>query len=237
MQQTKTQHLSRDSTSRPETSVALREHPREGRESDAHDPQVIDLVTRARDGERSAWDALIDRYSPLIWSICHRWQLDRTDAEDVGQAVWTHLVEHVDNLRDPAALPGWLATTTQRECYRVLHSRRRPADGQLADAENVPDERAARAEDELLTAERHAAFREAFTDLPASCQRLIALLIADPPMSYAEISTRLGICAGSIGPNRGRCLDRLRRHPAIAALIDAEAPSRDEPPPQLGGET
>lgn len=189
-----------------------------------NDPQVIDLVTRARCGDRSAWDQLVDRYSPLIWSICHRWQLDRTDAEDVGQAVWLRLVEQLDNLRDPAALPGWLATTTQRECSRARRSRGRlAAGGQVPDAENLPDEQAATAEDVLFMAERHAALRAAFTDLPANWQQLLTLLTTEPPTPYAEISVKLGIPVGSIGPNRSRCLDRLRRHPAIAVLIDAEA--------------
>jgi RNA polymerase sigma factor (sigma-70 family) len=202
-----------------------------------NDPQVIDLVTRARNGDRSAWDALVERYSPLIWSICHRWQLDRTDAEDVGQAVWLRLVEGLDHLRDAAALPGWLATTTQRECCRVKRSRYRLAiGGQVQDAGDLPDEQAARAEDELLTAERHDALRAAYMDLPANCQRLVALLVTEPPMPYAEISARLGISVGSIGPNRSRCLDRLRRHPAIAALIDAEA-ANTAGPPQLRGDT
>jgi RNA polymerase sigma factor (sigma-70 family) len=189
-----------------------------------NDPQVIDLVIRARNGDRSAWEALIDRYSPLTWSICRRYQLDRTDAEDVCQAVWLRLVEQLGNLRDPAALPGWIATTTQRECYRAQRARCRLATGrQVPDAENVPDGQTIVAEDELLTAERHAALREAFRDLPPSCQRLLALLIADPPMSYAQISARLGIPIGSIGPSRSRGLERLRRHPALAALISAEA--------------
>ena len=104
----------------------------------------------------------------------------------------------------------------------------RPADGQVSDAENLSGEQTATAEDELLMAERHAALREAFMDLPANCQQLLTLLITDPPTPYAEISARLGIPIGSIGPNRSRCLDRLRRHPAIAALIDAEAPSTVE---------
>jgi RNA polymerase sigma factor (sigma-70 family) len=189
-----------------------------------NDPQVIELVTRAGIGERSAWDELVDRYSPLIWSICHRWQLDRTDAEDVGQAVWLRLVEQLGNIRDPAALPGWLATTTQRECSRIRRSRcRLAAGGQVPDAENLPDEQAATAEDVLFMAERHAALRAAFTDLPANCQQLLTLLTTEPPTSYAEISVKLGIPVGSIGPSRSRCLDRLRRHPAIAALIDADA--------------
>jgi RNA polymerase sigma factor (sigma-70 family) len=200
-----------------------------------NDPQVIDLVTRAGIGERPAWDALVERYSPLIWSICHRYQLDRADAEDVGQAVWLRLVEHVGSLRDPAALPGWLATTTQRECYRIRRARRRPADAQVSDVEDLSDEQTAAADDGLLVAERHAALRAAFMDLPSNYQALVALLITEPPMPYAEISVKLGIPVGSIGPTRSRCLDRLRRHPAVAALIEAETASTGEPPPQLGG--
>jgi RNA polymerase sigma factor (sigma-70 family) len=189
-----------------------------------NDPQVIDLVTRARNGDRSAWDTLVDRYSPLIWSICRRYQLDRTDAQDVGQTVWLRLVEQLDNLREPAALPGWLATTTQRECYRVSRaSCRQFSADQVPDAENLPDEQAAMTEDELLVAERHAALRAAFSDLPPRCQQLLALLIADPPVPCAEISARLGIAIGGIGPSRSRSLERLRRHPAVAALIGAEA--------------
>lgn len=71
-------------------------------------------------------------------------------------------------------------------------------------------------------AERHAALRQALVQLPSCCQRLLALLIEDPPIPYAEISATLGIPVGSIGPTRLRCLDKLRRQPAIAALIDAE---------------
>jgi DNA-directed RNA polymerase specialized sigma24 family protein len=70
--------------------------------------------------------------------------------------------------------------------------------------------------------ERHATLRQALMDLPPHCQQLIALLIEDPPVPYAQISTKLGIPVGSIGPNRARCLSRLRRHPAIAALINAD---------------
>ena len=190
---------------------------------DAHpmrdDPVVIDLVTRARDGDKQAWDALVERYAPLIWSICRG-----TDADDVGQTVWLRLLEQLDKIRDPAALPGWLATTTRRECGRVLRVARRPrALGHALDAGNVPDEQTGAAEHELLLAERNAALREAFMRLPPGCQRLITMLIQDPPVPYAKISAELGIPVGSIGPIRRRCLEKLRRDPAIATLIDAEA--------------
>ena len=132
-------------------------------------------------------------------------------------------MDHMESIRCPAALPGWLVTTTQRECCRVLDASRRPVAVRYAlDAENIVDDRAMMAEERLLAAERHAAIHEAVMDLPKSFQRLISLLIEDPPVPYAEISTRLGIPVGSIGPTRGRCLERLRRHPAIAALIKAD---------------
>ncbi len=188
------------------------------------DQPVTDLVTQARNGDKQAWDALVERYAPLIWSICRQHRLDGADAEDVGQSVWLLLVDHLGNLRDPAALPGWLATTTRRECGRVLRAARGPlTGGHVPDWETLPGEQATTADQELLTAERHAALRQALLELPPGCQPLIALLTADPPVPYAQISARLGIPVGSIGPTRRRCLDKLRRHPAIAALINAEA--------------
>jgi RNA polymerase sigma factor (sigma-70 family) len=187
------------------------------------DPVVIDLVIRAKSGDKQAWEMLVERYAPLIWSICRRYRLEG-DAEDLGQIVWLQLVDKLDRIRDPAALPGWLATTTRRECLRLLGAGRGPvADGYVIDAEAVPDEQARTAEEELLAAERHAALREAFGDLPPCHQRLILLLVEDPPVPYAEISARLGIPVGSIGPTRRRCLDKLRLHPAIAALISTDS--------------
>jgi len=186
------------------------------------DPFVADLVTRARKGDQQAWDVLIERYSPLIWSICRHYRLSRADAEDVGQRTWLQFVNHLGAIRDPAALPGWLTTTTRRECNRVVRAARGPqAAGQLLD-ENIPDKQIRTAEQELLAAERHAALLEAFTCLSPARQQLMALLIEDPPVPYTEISARLGIPVSSIGPTRGRCLDQLRHHPAIAALINDE---------------
>ena len=69
---------------------------------------------------------MVERFAPLIWSIGRRYQLGGADAEDVSQAVWLQLVDHLGGVRDPAALAGWLASTTRRECGRVLRRTRRP---------------------------------------------------------------------------------------------------------------
>jgi RNA polymerase sigma factor (sigma-70 family) len=184
-------------------------------------PLVTDLVARARNGDELAWDALVELYAPLIWSVCRRYRLTRADAEDVAQVVWLYLAGQLGRIRDPAAIPAWLVTTTRRQCVRVRRAALRscPA-GYVLDVEAVPDDKGMTAEQELLVAERHAALREALARLPPGCRQLLTLLIADPPVPYIEISARLGISVGSIGPSRARCLEKLRSDPVIAALID-----------------
>jgi RNA polymerase sigma factor (sigma-70 family) len=193
---------------------------------------VADLVMRARTGDQRAWDAIVERYAPLVWSICRRYRLADADAADAGQAVWLQLVEHIGQIRDPASLPGWLATTTGRECGRIVRAARRTSPpGQVLEVGDIPSEQPALPDDELLQAERHMALHDALAHLPPPCQQLIALLTEDPPLPYAQISARLGIPVGSIGPSRSRCLAKLRRHPVIAALTNAEPASVTSEPP------
>jgi RNA polymerase sigma factor (sigma-70 family) len=186
------------------------------------DPSVVALVARAAEGDLSAWNELIERYAPLVWAICARYRLSSQDTEDVGQNVWLRLVEQLEFLREPAALPGWLATTTQRECLRLLRVARR-----YERFGSVPEELTRRTDDtvideEIIAAERNAALRAAFAELPAQCQELLALFLSDPPRSYAEISAMLQMPIGSIGPQRARCLERLRRTSSLTAFIDGE---------------
>ena len=186
------------------------------------DPTVVALVTRAAENDSAAWEEIVERYAPLVWSICTRFQLSNHDREDVGQSVWLLLVEQLGKLREPAALPGWLATTTHRECLRVVTAARRSErlGTELDDAESFAD--GTLIDEEILMAERNAALRAAFAELPPRCQRLLAMLTSDPPCSYAEISTGLGMPVGSIGPQRARCLERLRRSSVLAGLGEAD---------------
>lgn len=183
---------------------------------------VATLVARAADGDQAAWNEIVERYAPLVWSICTRYRLSSHDVEDVGQSVWLFLVEQLGNLREPAALPGWLATTTQRECMRVL----RVAD-KYARFGPVPDELPLPAdetviEQEIIAAERNAALRVAFGELDPRCQELLSMLMAEPSHSYAQIGTILQVPVGSIGPQRARCLERLRLSRSISAFMDRE---------------
>ena len=72
------------------------------------DPIVIELVRRAAAGQQAAWDELVERYAPLVWSICQKHRLERADIDDVGQSVWLLLVEKIDNLGNPRRCrAGW----------------------------------------------------------------------------------------------------------------------------------
>jgi len=184
------------------------------------DPIVIALVVRATEGEQAAWDEIVERFAPLVWSICRRFRLSDADAHDVGQNVWLRLVEYLPSLREPAALPGWLATTTRRECLRVQRvSWQHEKQLGQPDIDLPADEETTQVDRWLMADERDSALRTAFAQLGQRCQQLLAMLMRDPPEPYAKISTDLSIPVGSIGPSRARCLDQLRGSPTVAALI------------------
>jgi RNA polymerase sigma factor (sigma-70 family) len=188
------------------------------------DPIVIALVGRASDGDQAAWNEIVDRFAPLVWSICRRFRLSDMDAHDVGQNVWLRLVEYLPSLREPAALPGWLATTTRRECLRVqrLTWQNEKQLGQ-PDVDVPADEETTRVDRWLIEHERDSALRTAFAQLGERCRQLLAMLMRDPPEPYAKISADLSIPVGSIGPSRARCLQQLRGNPAVLALIEGPA--------------
>lgn len=186
------------------------------------DPYVVSLVARAAAGDQTAWDEIVERYAPLVWRIGARYRLSADDIADVGQKVWLLFVEKIGSLREPAALPGWLARTTQRECLHVLGETRRHNHAELPPEDQMPtDPDTAMIEEEILLAERNAALRAALAELPHHCRELLSMMICDPPCKYEDISATLGMKMGSIGPLRARCLERLRQSPHLAAILDA----------------
>jgi RNA polymerase sigma factor (sigma-70 family) len=192
------------------------------------DPAVVALVVRAADGDQAAWNEIVERYAPLVWSVCLRYKLGRQEIDDVGQSVWLLLVENIRNLRDPAALPGWLATTVQRECFRVLKDTHRHDHAELPPEDQMPpDPDVAMIEEEILAAERGAALRAALNELPRPCRELLIMLTCDPPCSYAVISATLNMAVGSIGSKRARCLGELRRSRHLAAIAEISEQGRE----------
>lgn len=180
---------------------------------------VTDLVHAAVLGEQQAWDALVERYTPLLLSVLRRYRMTADDLRDVSQTVWLRLIENLAQLREPRALPSWIITTARNESLRVLKAgaRTRPFSSVFEGEAPVPagvDE----LDQDLLLAERRAALLEAFAELGDRERELLTLLVTDPPVPYAEIGERMNMPVGSIGPTRSRILTKLRQCPSIVAL-------------------
>lgn len=167
------------------------------------------MLGAAATGDQAAWDALVRRYTGLLWSIARGYGLSTTDAADTVQMTWLKLVENLGTIADPQRLPAWLATTMRRECLQLI--RRRVREPQAYDwaAAEITDP-APPVDHELLRVERDCALLRAVDLLPERCRRLLRVLMASPPPAYAEVSAALDIPVGSIGPTRQRCLGQLR---------------------------
>jgi len=173
-----------------------------------------ELVARAIEGDRAAWETLVDLYSGLIWSVTRQFRLCDADAADVAQTAWMRLLEHIDRLRDASRIGPWLATTARRECLRtVAHRRRVVLTGDEGDLDRV-DHAQTDLDASLLAVERSQDVGSAVAQLPQRWRDIMLLLTADPPTPYEEIALRLQVPIGSIGPTRRRCLRRLE------ALLD-----------------
>lgn len=169
---------------------------------------TTELVQAAAEGNRQAWDSLVDRYARLVWSVIRGFRLDEATAGDVSQTVWLRLVENLEKIRDPEKLASWLATTARNEAIRTkrIYERTVPTavEFQIIDSDPAVDAR-------LLASERDAEVAAAFATLDEDCQQLLRVVTADPPLDYETIAAMLGRPIGSIGPTRARCLEKLRR--------------------------
>ena len=195
------------------------------------------LVHAAREGDPNAWAAIVQRYAELIRSVARRYRLSPADIEDVSQLVWLKLFDHIDRIREPRALPGWIAKTTANACLSMAKSlvRAIPTDPvtltqrndatRAFSAAHEPNEPTAvlqRHEDCML-------LRKGLDELPTEQRDLLILLMADPPLTYKQISQQLGRPIGSIGPTRARTLERLRNTNAVRAMTLIDEPGGHAP--------
>lgn len=183
--------------------------------------EVGDAVRRAVGGDQAAWDALVESFSGMIWSVATGHRLGPADAGEIVQTTWLRAVENLDRVREPDRFGGWLATTARRETLRLIRLRGREWAGGDDERLDRPDPAARTPEDVLLDRDRDRLLWAAFARLDQRCRRLLQLVVVVAP-PYAEIAAALDMPIGSIGPTRARCLDKLRR--ALAADETSDAP-------------
>jgi RNA polymerase sigma factor (sigma-70 family) len=166
------------------------------------------LVEAARSGDAAAWRELVLRYEAMVRRIAVDHRLQGSDADDAVQNTWLRAVERLDTVEQPERVGGWLRTTAQRECLKVLREKRREGCydidlAALADAGTGPE--GAALDDEARTVLTRAVDR-----LPDRRRRLIRTLYFAGGPGYTEVSRAVGIPIGSIGPTRRRALHSLR---------------------------
>ncbi len=179
-------------------------------EREYEDGDLADVVVAAIDGDPLAWNALTQRFGGMIKAIARGCRLNEADVAEVHQTTWLRLVENIGRIKQHTRIGAWLATTARRESLRIVRAKGRVSfdhDGLM----DRPDVNATPLDARPLADERSEAVRRAFALLPPHCQRLMGILAGDDPPSYKEISKRLSMPIGSIGPTRGRCLEHLRR--------------------------
>ena len=168
-----------------------------------------DLVLECLRGNQQAWDALVEKYRNLVYSVPVKYRMPPEDAADVFQAVWTDLFSELPRLRKAGALRSWLITVAGHKCYqwkRQLSIRNRGVDSGIEAAD--PQGTFLEWREEV---EREQMLRDAVQELPPRCREMVELLFyRQPPLPYKEVADRLGLAEGSIGFIRGRCLKKLR---------------------------
>lgn len=180
-----------------------------------------DLLQQCRAGRQGAWATLVRRFQRLVYTVPLRAGLGEAAAADVFQTTYARLVEHLATIEDGSRVRAWLVTTARRETLRALALQSRTVSlNEDGDADAVSAVEAMPAADPLPEAllsdlQQHDRLRRAVDRLdPKSRQFVELVFLQDEPPSYDEISSRLGIAVGSIGPTRARCLAKLR------ALLD-----------------
>jgi RNA polymerase sigma factor (sigma-70 family) len=167
-----------------------------------------DLVHMAAAGGQEAWDELHRRYRRLIAGVARSAGCAAADLPDVQQAVWARLFQHIGRLQEPGAVGGWLAVVTRREYLRLAGKQSRLVEVDGVEPEGVSDEEPLMT---VLHAEQRAAVRRAVASLNPRRRRLLETMLDHPDLDYDQLSVRLSMPKGSIGPTRQRCLDDLRR--------------------------
>ena len=184
------------------------------RTSDAEGGELAAVAARVRAGERDAFRELIELTTPRIYRLALRMLGDPDEADDVVQETYIRAWGRLEELRDPAAVLGWLsrvARNAARDRLRWWKRRKResfdeagaPLARLVAMADSAP-----LADEALAAAQTGAAVARAVASLPDK-HRVVLLLREADGMSYEEIAESLGVAVGTV---------ESRLHRARAAL-------------------
>ncbi|CAN5475063.1 sigma-70 family RNA polymerase sigma factor [soil metagenome] len=182
------------------------------------------MLRSCRGGDARAWENLMDKYERLVFSIPLSYGLSREDAADICQITFTIFMRSMDSMRDDSRLGAWLSTVARRHTWRMMKKTHREKAGGAEDvaegdvAESTVLFLGKSGDDAPERWETIEWLDQGLSKIEGRCRELLtALYFDEDEPSYTEVSEKLGMPIGSIGPTRARCLKRLKE-----ALEDLE---------------
>jgi RNA polymerase sigma factor (sigma-70 family) len=161
---------------------------------------------------------MIGQYAPLLRWFARQHALSAEDVADVVQLTWLRCLEHIGQLAEPERLRGWLTTICRRECVHLAARNRREVPLADLDAARVDGDAAGESDpcEEVARRDEDDRLRRAVTALPQRQRTVLVEVLGRERQSYIDLSRRLGVPVGSIGPTCQRAVLRLRRDPLLA---------------------
>jgi RNA polymerase sigma-70 factor (ECF subfamily) len=158
--------------------------------------ETAELVLRAQDGDRAAYGRLVEQFERTVYSVCLNRLGNASEALELTQDVFLHVMNRIDQLREPERFAGWLRQVAAR--MAINRATRRVAPPSV---ETEILEGAGACHDDplnsLITRERAELLWEALDRLKTlDRETLIAFYIEGD--SLIEISTRLNTPIGTI---------------------------------------
>ena len=162
-----------------------------------------ELITACMVGDERGWQALIDRYRLLVFSIPVKWGFTPEDSADIFQAVWLDCFRQLDSLRDLERLRPWLIRVAIRKCHRFpVDLKPTAAVPLLEDKIGLPGKEQP-LDQFIAQLEREETLRTALGRVTLRCRQIIESLFFEyPSPSYADIASRLDLSSDSIGSTR-----------------------------------
>ncbi|MBQ3869315.1 MAG: sigma-70 family RNA polymerase sigma factor, partial [Clostridia bacterium] len=167
-----------------------------------------DTVLRAREGDKAAFERLVERYSAEIYRLCLGLCGNGFDAEDAAQETFIDAFLYLKSLSDTNRFPAWLRSIAKRKAARIFASRKYDED--IDDLAECLPSRDASPLDLLLSRERSGRVTEAFGRL-SDKKRVVAELFYFRDMKVKEISARLDLSENTVKSRLYDAREQLRK--------------------------
>ncbi|MEY4637396.1 MAG: hypothetical protein RJA55_3194 [Acidobacteriota bacterium] len=167
------------------------------------------LVTASAEGQRGAFDVIVERHRRTVYQVCYRFAGNHEDASDLAQDSFVRAWRGIKTFKGQSALSTWLYRIAVNVCLNRV-SAKAPATDPIESADHFADTRIEGAQSTLLREERAAAVRKAIASLPKK-QRATLILRMYHELSHQQIADILGSSVGATKANFFHALANLKK--------------------------